>query len=247
VKVYPLNLYSHLLRNNSACNSFYPVRKKSNHPQKEITARTLNSNGNLSSNRAVIQKLQSIDIAVKTHEKTHQLILGGYASSGIQYSYIILPSGEKYAIGGSVGVDLKPVPGNPEETIRKMRIIRSAALGPLTPSSPDKRIAAKAYQLEMQAQRELERQKLEGNKSLSPGVELYTDGDFNTMDIRTVPGNPEETIRKAEALRREIFASGKISFRNMMVLARLYLLEIQAHKELDVQREEGTHLVDIYV
>jgi hypothetical protein len=75
------------------------------------------------------------------------------------------PDGRLYAVGGSVDVDMSPIPNNPEATIRKARIIRRAALSVMDPSSADLRIAARAYQMEMQAQRELARDNREEQES----------------------------------------------------------------------------------
>ncbi len=100
-------------------------------------------------------QLQSISGAVKAHEKTHLAVLGAAAAGPIQYSYLIGPGGERFAVGGSIKVDLKPVPGNPEETIRKARRIRLASYAVNSPSGADMRVAAEAYRMEVQAKREL--------------------------------------------------------------------------------------------
>jgi hypothetical protein len=84
---------------------------------------------------------------------------GPYATSGIRYSTVMGPGGRANAVGGSVGVDLNPVPGDPEATIRKARAIRRAAFGPANPSAADHRVAAEAYRMEMHAKAELEKQK----------------------------------------------------------------------------------------
>lgn len=90
---------------------------------------------------------------VKAHEKTHLAVLGGAAASGIAYTYVTGPDGGQYAVGGSVKVDLEPVPGDPEATIRKARRIRLAALAVGDPSPADMRVAARAYRMEQQALR----------------------------------------------------------------------------------------------
>ena len=84
-------------------------------------------------------------------------ILGPYARGGPSYTYARGPDGTPYAVGGSVDVDVRPVPGDPEATIRKARMIRAAALGPGQPSAADMRVAAEAYRVEMQAKKELNR------------------------------------------------------------------------------------------
>jgi hypothetical protein len=106
-------------------------------------------------------QLQSISSAVKAHEKTHLAVLGPAAAGPIQYSYVVGPGGERYAVGGSIKVDLKPVPGNPEETIRKARRIRMASYAVNSPSGADMRVAAEAYRIEIQAKRELAEERAE--------------------------------------------------------------------------------------
>jgi hypothetical protein len=54
---------------------------------------------------------------------------------------------------------MSPVPGDPEATIRKARTLIQAAYAVGQPSAADLRVAAEAYEMEMQAQREMERSK----------------------------------------------------------------------------------------
>ncbi len=105
-----------------------------------------------------LARLRSRDAEVRAHEQAHMAAVDGYARGGPRYNYIMGPDGRLYAVGGSIDVDLSPVPGNPEATIRKARIIRRAALAVMDPSSADLRIASRAYQMEMEAHRELARE-----------------------------------------------------------------------------------------
>ena len=118
--------------------------------------------------KRVQTELQGVDGAVKAHEKTHMAILGGAAGSGIQYTYIRGPDGSRYAVGGSIKVDMSPVPGNPAATIDKARRIRLAALAPGNPSAADMRTAAKAYRMEKEAREEL-REMRESDTAEKPG------------------------------------------------------------------------------
>ncbi len=83
--------------------------------------------------RISIERLKRIDSQVRAHEQAHLALLEGYAQGGPNYIYAIGPDGRLYAVGGSVDVDLHPVPGNPEATLRKARILRRSALGPMHP------------------------------------------------------------------------------------------------------------------
>jgi hypothetical protein len=109
----------------------------------------------------ILAQLRSIDIAVKTHEKAHQSVLGVYAMGPTRYVYVRGPDGRFYAVGGSIRVDTQPVRGNPQATIRKARLIRMAALSPLSPSMQDMRIASQAYRMETKAKRELAEERIE--------------------------------------------------------------------------------------
>ncbi|MFG0316505.1 MAG: putative metalloprotease CJM1_0395 family protein, partial [Planctomycetota bacterium JB042] len=62
---------------------------------------------------------------------------------------------------GEVSIDVSPVPGDPEATIRKMEVVRKAALAPQEPSVQDQRVAQKASVQEAQARRELTEQRNE--------------------------------------------------------------------------------------
>jgi hypothetical protein len=124
--------------------------------KKESTA--LQSQTNLAETM-YLARLQSRDAEVRAHEQAHMSAADGYARGGPHYSYIMGPDGRLYAVGGSIDVDLSPVPGNPEATIRKARIIRRAAFSAMDPSSADMQVAARAYALEMAAQRQLAREK----------------------------------------------------------------------------------------
>ena len=102
----------------------------------------------------VIADLKKRDREVRTHEQAHKAVLGQYAAGGIQYEFTTGPDGNKYAIGGSVAVNLSEE-AKPEETVRKMQTIRRAALAPQDPSSADRQVAGQASQLEARARTEL--------------------------------------------------------------------------------------------
>lgn len=58
----------------------------------------------------MISALSAIDASVKAHEWSHLLALGPYAAGPIEYDFLIDSEGNRYAVGGSVAVDLNPVP-----------------------------------------------------------------------------------------------------------------------------------------
>jgi hypothetical protein len=109
--------------------------------------------------RLLEMRLQAMDAEVRAHEHAHVAALG---KGVIEYDTVIGPDGVAYAAGGGVSVDLSPVPGDPEATIRKAKAAIQAAFAVGQPSGADMNVAAEAYQLEMAAQKELDRQREAG-------------------------------------------------------------------------------------
>jgi hypothetical protein len=102
-----------------------------------------------------LAQLKSRDSEVRSHEAAHMAAGGRYVTGGASYTYQKGPDGGQYAVGGEVGIDTSPVPGKPEETAQKMRIVRAAALAPSEPSGPDMAVAAAAAQAEATALAEI--------------------------------------------------------------------------------------------
>jgi hypothetical protein len=92
----------------------------------------------------LIEELKEIDTKVRQHEMAHIAAGGKYVTSGANFTYQRGPNGKNYAVGGEVGIDTSPVPGDPEATIKKMRQVKSAALAPADPSAQDLKVAANA-------------------------------------------------------------------------------------------------------
>jgi hypothetical protein len=104
-------------------------------------------------------RLQEADAEVRAHEHAHAAALG---KGVIVYDTVTGPDGNAYAVGGGIAVDLTPVPGDPEATIRKARSAIQAAYAVGEPSAADLKVAAEAYQLEAAAQKQLEAERAAG-------------------------------------------------------------------------------------
>ncbi len=131
-----------------------------------------------------LQYLKRRDREVRSHEQAHLSAAGGHAKGGASFTYQTGADGRRYAVGGEVPIDVSKEK-NPEQTVQKMRQVRSAALAPADPSPADRRIAASASQLEAEARREIltertnvseseeqdtTRQDTQTAKSVGPGV-----------------------------------------------------------------------------
>ncbi len=108
-----------------------------------------------------IAKLKRRDRVVRAHEQAHIAAGGPYVRGGAHYVYQRGPDGKLYAIGGEVSIDVSPVPDDPKATIRKMQVVKRAALAPAQPSAQDYHIAAQATMEIQKAQAELNRMKAE--------------------------------------------------------------------------------------
>lgn len=101
-----------------------------------------------------IASLASRDREVRSHEQAHAAVGGAYAGAP-SYSYKRGPDGKTYVVGGEVGIDVSPIPGDPQATLRKMEVVQRAALAPAEPSAQDRRVAAQAQAQASQARVEL--------------------------------------------------------------------------------------------
>ena len=93
-----------------------------------------NAQGLTEQEQAEVDALKARDRQVRAHEQAHAAIGGAYAGAP-SYTYQVGPDGQRYAVGGEVKIDASPIPGDPEATLEKMRVVERAALAPAEPSS----------------------------------------------------------------------------------------------------------------
>lgn len=105
----------------------------------------------------IIQQLKARDLEVKAHEQAHLGAGGQYVTNGASYVYQTGPDGNRYAIGGEVGIDTSPIAGNPEATLLKAQQVQAAAMAPAKPSSQDYSVARAAMQMANNARIEIAR------------------------------------------------------------------------------------------
>ncbi len=97
-----------------------------------------------------IKQLSARDREVRAHEQAHAAV-GGQHAGAPSYQFQRGPDGVNYAVGGEVSIDTSPVAGDPQATLQKASQIRRAALAPAEPSAQDRKVAALASQMELQA------------------------------------------------------------------------------------------------
>jgi len=102
----------------------------------------------------LVSELKARDRVVRTHEMAHMAAGAGLVTRGASYTYQSGPDGQRYAVGGEVGIDTSPG-RTPEETLLKAERIRAAALAPAEPSGQDRQVAAAAAKMASQARMEI--------------------------------------------------------------------------------------------
>lgn len=90
-----------------------------------------------------MRELRARDLEARQHELAHVAAGGPHVTSGPTHRYRQGPRGKRYAVGGSVGIDVSPE-DTPEKTITKAQVVRQAALAPAEPSCQDLRVDAQA-------------------------------------------------------------------------------------------------------
>ncbi len=112
-----------------------------------------------------IKELKQRDREVKAHEQAHKSAGGQYAGAA-SYTYTTGPDNHRYATGGEVPIDVSPIPDDPQATIRKMDIVKRAALAPAEPSGADRSVYAQATQNQSKARQEIVAEKIEEAQEL---------------------------------------------------------------------------------
>ncbi len=108
--------------------------------------------------RQQVARLAEADRDVRAHEQAHRAAAGPYARGATSFTFVTGPDGKQYAVGGEVQIDVSPVPGDPEATVRKAQVIKAAANATANPSPEDRQVAQQAQQMEQQARQEAARQ-----------------------------------------------------------------------------------------
>jgi hypothetical protein len=145
--------------------------------------KSANSSEQLSTEeRRLLAELKRIDSEVRAHERAHMAAGRELVRSVAAYSYERGPDGKLYAVGGEVNIDTSDE-STPEKTITKADRIRAAALAPAEPSAQDRRVAARASNMKVQAQLELAREEsLDSEQTAgSAAQQAYQAGQQQTL------------------------------------------------------------------
>ena len=127
---------------------------------------------------AVVRELKRIEQEVIAHEAAHQAAGGGLTGAA-SYTYTQGPDGRSYITGGEVSIRV-PVSDDPEQTLRDMEQVQTAALAPNNPSAQDFSVAAKAAATAANARQEVAAKNREPDQDesvkFSPGISFVKAG-----------------------------------------------------------------------
>lgn len=129
----------------------------------------------LSQEAEEIRQLQARDREVRAHEAAHAAAGGAYAG-GPTYGFERGPDGQTYAVSGEVGIDVSPIAGDPQATLKKAQQVRAAALAPAEPSAQDMRVAQRAQAMAAEARIDISKQMSEDLKKVGSQAAEATDG-----------------------------------------------------------------------
>ncbi|MDA0662169.1 MAG: putative metalloprotease CJM1_0395 family protein [Proteobacteria bacterium] len=145
--------------------------------------------------RRKIEKLKQRDREVREHERAHATAGGSIAGSP-SFTFVSGPDGKQYAVGGEVSIDVSPVSGNPQATIRKMEQVKRAALAPANPSGQDRRVASQADAAIVKAKQELAAERREELENQSSGEASGLDGSDNSIGRSDPVFDPQKRFRQ---------------------------------------------------
>ena len=155
----------------------FPANQKGTSPSRETGRRSKDGSGPPVADQArqekvkqQVQDMKAQEQKVKAHEMAHKSAGGEYAGA-IRYQYTTGPDGQAYIVGGEVSIDVSEEK-TPEETVRKMEQVKSAAMAPSDPSPQDRSVASAATRIEQKARYELMKANYEKN---SPQTDKHVD------------------------------------------------------------------------
>lgn len=140
-------------------------------PETNARNAKIDEQGLTEADRRKVEQLQRRDREVREHERAHKTA-GGSITGSARFDFTRGPDGKQYAVGGEVSIDASPVPGKPDATIRKMEVVKRAALAPRNPSGQDRSVAARADAEIIKAKQELaelRREEQTGRSQAEPG------------------------------------------------------------------------------
>ena len=150
--------------------------------------------------RAQVKKLAARDREVRAHESAHQAV-GGPSTGAASVPFHPGPDARRYAVGGAVPIAARPVPRDPDATLRMRRTARRAALAPAEPSAQDRSIASSAEAGVRAAQTAKRAEATEERRESAPSTALQQPSG----EVESSESGSENSVN-AQEIRRDIQA-----------------------------------------
>ena len=145
----------------------------------------------------MVRELKERDAEVRHHEEAHARAGAPYTGTPT-YQYQNGPDGKQYAIGGKTSIDISPIAGDPEATLRKMEVVKRAASAPTDPSGADRAVIAGANATAQAARAELARERQEEQQSIHETPENQDEEVFG-HNMETGPVAVNDFVRSTDA------------------------------------------------
>ena len=189
-----------------------------------------------------IEKLKERDQEVRRHEQAHFQAAGNYASPP-KYEYQTGPDGKRYAVGGSVEIDMSEVTDDPEATLSKARVIKRAALAPEEPSAQDRKVAREADRMAVEAQKQISEQRLNSTKELVNGEPVIQSSaaSSQTQQVEEIsaPDSVQSPTETLEASAQNIKGDGVSKYKTSR-------LEMSANAVYQIERLATPSRAELY-
>ncbi len=164
-------------------------------PATNANGEEVDEKGLTEAERREVEKLQARDREVRAHERAHATAGGSIAGSP-SFTFTSGPDGRQYAVGGEVSIDVSPVSGNPQATIRKMEQVKRAALAPSNPSGQDRRVASQAEGQIIAARQEIAAEKREEQAKQAEKRNEREAGETDAIGQTDPLFNPQERFQQ---------------------------------------------------
>jgi hypothetical protein len=161
-----------------------------------------------------VEELKARDKEVRTHEAAHVAAGGTYVTSGPSYTFQTGPDGNKYAVGGEVGISTGAVEGDPDATIKKMQTVAAAALAPAEPSGQDRKVAAAARQEIAKARLEKSNQQNEETEEAADEDKSLQSSEDSAKTSGAADAKAEDSGQAASAKSKSVFSVSAAAYKN---------------------------------
>lgn len=191
-----------------------------------------------------IQKLAERDREVIAHEQAHNSVGGQYAKA-MSLTYERGPDGQNYAVAGEVSIDTGKIANDPQANLDKAQTIRRAALAPANPSSQDRKVAAQAIQMSMEAQANIQRIQREEVAMESADNDKQQDSDQGKRQSEAERLDAKQKTQSDELEEQSTAQSAVADLQQVNERMARIQAQLVAISQLDEKAKASSNLLDV--